>query len=50
MKTFGAPILQYLFKNLLFIGQENILHGRAALASIQVDTSTIVLYRHRAAA
>ena len=39
MKTFGAPILQYLFKNLLFLCQENIWHGRTALASIQVDTS-----------
>ena len=45
MKTFGAPILQYLFKNLvLFLGQENILHSRMALASIQVDTSTIALF------
>ena len=40
-----APILQYLYKNLvLFLGQENILHGRTALASIQVDTSTIALF------
>ena len=51
IKTFGAPILQYLFKNLvLFLGQENILHGRTALASIQVDTYIhncliLVLYR-----
>ena len=45
MKTFGAPILQYLFKNLvLFLGQENILYGHTALASIQVDTSTIALF------
>ena len=45
MKTFGAPILQYLFENLvLFLGQENILHGRTALALIQVDTSTIALF------
>ena len=43
-RTFGAPILQYLFKNLLFLGQENILHSHTALASIQVDTSTIALF------
>ena len=45
MKRFGAAILQYLFKNLvLFLGQENILHGHTALASIQVDTSIIALF------
>ena len=43
MKTFGALI--YLFKNLvLFFSQENILHSHTALASIQVDTSTIALF------
>ena len=45
MKTFCAPILQCLFKNLvLFLGQENILYGRTALTSIQVDTSIIALF------
>ena len=28
----------------LFLGQENNLHGRTALASIQVDISTIALF------
>ena len=45
MKTFGTPILHYLFKNsVLFLDQENILHGHTALASIQEDTSTIALF------
>ena len=45
IKIFDAPILQYLFKNSMsFLDQENILHGCTALASIQVDTSTIALF------
>ena len=46
MKTFGAEISQYLFKNVvLFLGQENILHGRSLSLKSSRYIHSFVLYK-----